>query len=154
MTLGLTKVIWVMASVFLTVTMKYSALKYEKKCNCSQKEMFFDIFSNGAASFGVKKIFQKLLIFASVIVIIMYVFINTALFFPVFGALCYALASRARAENKIKDSSNFNICSKKTLTLAVKHTRLKYNTYYCLGHGLDTVLFLMFFLLSLKKHNL
>ena len=37
------------------------------------------------------------------------------------------------------------------MTLAVKHTRLKYNTYYCLGHGLDTVLFLMFFLLSLKK---
>ena len=62
------------------------------------------------------------------------------------------LASRARAENKIKDSSNFNICSKKTLTLAVKHTRLKYNTYYSLelGLGMYTVLFLMFFLLSFK----
>ena len=66
------------------------------------------------------------------------------------------LASRARAENKIKDSSNFNICSKKTLTLAVKHTRLKYNTYYSLelGLGMYTVLFLMFFLLSFKKSKL
>ena len=133
MTLGLTKVIWVMASVFFDSDNAHSAPKCEKNQRFVFLKKAIDFCPFGYAIYLLASILHYFFQFLK-------------------HCAMLHLASRARAENKIKDSSNFNICSKKTLTLAVKHTRLKYNTYYSLelGLGMYTVLFLMFFLLSFK----